>query len=58
MIAKEGVIYIYIYTHTHTTQDHSSTLRKEEILPFATMLSEISYMEKVKNHVISLTCEL
>ena len=33
-------IYIYTHTHTHTyiythTQEHNSTIKKKEIIPFA-----------------------
>ena len=46
------------------TMEYYSTIRKDEILPFAAtwmdlesiMLSEISHMEKDKNHMISLIC--
>ena len=49
----------YIYT-----MENYSAIRKDEILSFVTtrmdheiiMLSEISQTEKVKNHMISLTC--
>ena len=51
----------YIYT-----MEYYSTVKKEEILPFATawmalesvMLSEISQSEKNKYHMISLICEI
>lgn len=42
---------------------HCSAVRKDKIVPFATismdleiMLSKISEMEKIKNHIISLIC--
>ena len=46
------------------TMDFYSTVKKKKILPFATvwmdleniMLSEISQLEKDKNHMISLIC--
>ena len=49
----------YVYT-----MEYYSTIRRDEILPFATtrmdleviMLSEISQTEKVENHMISLIC--
>ena len=53
---KEDVLYIYIYT-----MEYYSAIKKNEILPFATMwmelkgimLSEISQRKK-KNHMTSL----
>lgn len=49
--------------HMYTVEYHS-TIRKDEILPFATtwmdleiiVLSEIRQTEKVENHTISLIC--
>ena len=49
----------YIYT-----MEYYSAIRRDEILPFVTtwmdlviiMLSEISQIEKVENHMISLIC--
>ena len=49
----------YIYT-----MEYYSTIRKDETLPFVTtwmdleiiMLSKISQIEKVENHMISLIC--
>ena len=48
------------------TMEYYSTIRKDEILPFGTTwmdlknitLSKISQTEKVKNHMISLVCEI
>ena len=66
---KEDGKYTYVrahaHTHTHThTMEYHSAIKKNEILPFATMwmelkcimLSEISQSEKHKYHMISLTC--
>ena len=58
-------IYIYIYTHTHThthTMEYSS-IKKNEIMPFAAtrmdleiiILSEVSQKKKDK-YYISLIC--
>ena len=46
--------------------EYYSVIKRDEILPFATtwmnleiiMLSKINKTEKVKNHMISLTCEI
>ena len=70
---KEVVVCIYIYvcvciythTHTHThihTMEYYSAIKKNEILPFATMwmelesimLSESSQSDKDKYHTTSL----
>ena len=57
-------IYIYIHTHTHIhTMEYYSAI-KNEIMPFAAtwmdleiiILSEISWTEKDKYHMISLIC--
>ena len=74
---KEDVVYmcgIYIYviyicgihthTHTHTHREYYSAIKKDGILPYATvwmdlegiMLSEISQTEKVKYFMLSLIC--
>ena len=68
-IKKMWYKYTYIYTHTHThththtyTMEYYSAIKKNEILPFATMwmelegimLSEISQSEKDKYHMTSL----
>ena len=57
-------IYLYIYRHTHNGID--STIKKNEIMPFAAtwmdleiiILSEVSQTEKDKYHMISLICEM
>ena len=60
---KEDVVYTHTHTHTHThTMDYYSAIKKNEILPLATMwmelegimLSEISQSEKDKYHMTSL----
>ena len=48
------------------TMEYYSAIRKDEVLPFVTTwtdlenitLSKISQIEKVKNHMISLLCEI
>ena len=53
----------YIYRYIYTMNYYSST-RRNEILPFAItwmdleiiMLSKVSQIEKVENHMISLKC--
>ena len=59
----EWIKKTYIYTHTYIhTMEYYSAVKKNEILPFATMwmelegimLSEISQSEKDKNHMTSL----
>ena len=66
------MVYTHTHTHTHPTETHIHTteyysaIKKNEILPFATtltdlkgiMLSEISQTEKNKYHMISLICGL
>ena len=57
LMDKEDVVYIY-------TTEYYSAIRKNEIMPFATiwmelegiMLSEISQPEKDKYHVFSFMC--
>ena len=66
-------VYVCIHTHIHTynahnihtyTMEYYSLIKKNEILPFATMwmelecimLSEISQSEKDEYHMISLIC--
>ena len=65
-------IYIYViyicgihtHTHTHTHREYYSAIKKDGILPYATvwmdlegiMLSEISQTEKVKYFMLSLIC--
>ena len=52
--------------HIIGTMECHSVIRKDEILPFATkwidleniMLSKIGQLEKTKNHMISLICEI
>ena len=59
-------IHTHTHTHTHTriyTMEYDSTIKKNEILPFAAMcmdleiiiLSEVSQTEKHK-YMISLIC--
>ena len=56
-------IYIYVYTHTYTVE-YYSTMKKNEILPFATtwmylkgiMLCEVNQTEKDKYCMISFIC--
>ena len=60
---KEDVVSIYLYIYL-STAEYYSAIKKNEILPFATvwmeleciMLSEISQSEKDKYHMISLVC--
>ena len=62
-IKKMWCVYMYTHTHTHThTLEYYSAIKKNEILPFATIwmeleditLSEISQSEKDKYHMSSL----
>ena len=57
----KDVVYIYTYTYIHT-MEYYLAIKKNEILPFATMwmelegimLNEISQLEKDKNLMTSL----
>ena len=60
---KEDVGCVCVYTHTYIySMEYYSAIKKNEILPFATMwmdleyvmLSEISQTEEDKYHMISL----
>ena len=61
----DGWIKKFGYTHTHTLE-YYSTIKMNEILPFAMMwvelesimLSKISQTEKEKTHMISLICRI
>ena len=68
-INKMWYVCMYVYTHTHThthTMEYYSAIKKNEILPFATMwmelegimLSKMSQSEKDKYHMISLMWNL
>ena len=72
---KEDLVYMFVCTHIYTHNEHKqthihtmgyySTVRKYEILPFATtwmilegiMLSEISHTEKDKYWILLLIME-
>ena len=56
---------MYTHTHTHThTMGYYLAIKKNETMLFAAtkmdleiiILSEVSQIEKDKNHIISLTC--
>ena len=61
---KEDVVYLHVYINNTHTIAYYSTIKKNEILPFATtwidlegiMLREISHTEKDKHCMISLIC--
>ena len=63
---EEYVLHTHTHTHTHTHNGILLAIKKNKILPFATMwkeleyimLSKISQSEKDKYHMISLMWKL
>ena len=58
-------VYTHTHTHTHThIMGYYLAIKKNETMPFAAtkmdleiiILSEVSQIEKDKNHIISLIC--